>query len=272
MHPRIPITCVLLAFASRAHAQQVLFHTGGWDTRPINGALLDLGIDARGVTDEDEFLDLLESQAWDLVIIRKFQPYGPVVRSFILAELEAHVDRGGALMFSVAQLDEMPEFWPLLGVEGASDLELPLSRIFTTHVPPHPSLTFGGLSLGNEVYGPDYGDALTPTASGFVIAEYLDVGQSAIVMSRDGRVITNGQEWDNWASLGAIATARDQISWLIGCPADLDGDGGTTVFDFLEFQNRFDSGGSSGFADFCYDGRLDVFDFLEFLNLFDQAC
>lgn len=44
------------------------------------------------------------------------------------------------------------------------------------------------------------------------------------------------------------------------------------MFDFLEFQDRFDSGGAAGFGDYWYDGRLDIFDFLEFFNLFETGC
>ncbi|MGD1914823.1 MAG: GC-type dockerin domain-anchored protein [Phycisphaerales bacterium] len=54
------------------------------------------------------------------------------------------------------------------------------------------------------------------------------------------------------------------------CPADLDGDGELTVFDFLEFQNLFDTGDLR--ADFDDDGRLTLFDFLAFQNAFDAGC
>ncbi len=54
------------------------------------------------------------------------------------------------------------------------------------------------------------------------------------------------------------------------CRADLDGDGELTLFDFLEFQNLFDSGDLR--ADFDGDGDLTLFDFLEFQNEFDAGC
>ncbi|MEO1278852.1 MAG: VCBS repeat-containing protein [Planctomycetota bacterium] len=54
------------------------------------------------------------------------------------------------------------------------------------------------------------------------------------------------------------------------CPADLDGDGELTVFDFLEFQNLFDAGDDR--ADFDEDGRLTLFDFLAFQTAFDAGC
>ena len=54
------------------------------------------------------------------------------------------------------------------------------------------------------------------------------------------------------------------------CRADLDIDGELTIFDFLEFQNLFDSG--STWADFDFDGQLTIFDFLAFQNEFDAGC
>ncbi|MEO1008970.1 MAG: GC-type dockerin domain-anchored protein [Planctomycetota bacterium] len=55
-----------------------------------------------------------------------------------------------------------------------------------------------------------------------------------------------------------------------GCPADLDGDGELTIFDFLAFQNLFDAGAAA--ADLDGDGSLTLFDFLAFQNLFDAGC
>ncbi len=54
------------------------------------------------------------------------------------------------------------------------------------------------------------------------------------------------------------------------CRADLDGDGVLTIFDFLAFQNLFDSGDVA--ADFDGDGELTIFDFLAFQNEFDAGC
>lgn len=54
------------------------------------------------------------------------------------------------------------------------------------------------------------------------------------------------------------------------CPADFDGDGVLTIFDFLAFQNAFDAGELA--ADFDGDGVLTLFDFLAFQNAFDAGC
>ncbi|UYV11748.1 MAG: hypothetical protein NCW75_10610 [Phycisphaera sp.] len=60
------------------------------------------------------------------------------------------------------------------------------------------------------------------------------------------------------------------IGEIVTCPADLDGDGALTVFDFLSFQNLFDAGELA--ADFDGNGELTLFDFLAFQNLFDAGC
>ncbi|UYV11578.1 MAG: hypothetical protein NCW75_09725 [Phycisphaera sp.] len=54
------------------------------------------------------------------------------------------------------------------------------------------------------------------------------------------------------------------------CYADLDGDGELTLFDFLAFQNAFDTGDPA--ADCDADGSLTLFDFLCFQNAFDTGC
>lgn len=54
------------------------------------------------------------------------------------------------------------------------------------------------------------------------------------------------------------------------CRVDLDGDGELTLFDFLAFQNFFDTGDL--IADFDGDGELTLFDFLAFQNEFDAGC
>ncbi|MFI4881424.1 MAG: S8 family serine peptidase [Phycisphaerales bacterium JB064] len=66
-----------------------------------------------------------------------------------------------------------------------------------------------------------------------------------------------------------VVSAGD-LSRPIDCPADFDGDGSLSLFDFLAFQNAFDAGDLS--ADFDGDGSLTLFDFLAFQNAFDAGC
>ncbi len=55
-----------------------------------------------------------------------------------------------------------------------------------------------------------------------------------------------------------------------GCPADFDGDGTLTIFDYLLFANLFDAGDPR--ADLDDDGEFTLFDFLVFQTAFDAGC
>lgn len=54
------------------------------------------------------------------------------------------------------------------------------------------------------------------------------------------------------------------------CPADIDNDGRSTLFDFLAFQTAWALQTQAG--DFNRDGVFDLFDFLEYSNAFDAGC
>jgi predicted outer membrane repeat protein len=56
----------------------------------------------------------------------------------------------------------------------------------------------------------------------------------------------------------------------VGCPADFDGDGALTIFDYLAFANLFDDGDLR--ADLDGDGELTLFDFLAFQTAFGAGC
>ncbi|UYV11873.1 MAG: integrin alpha [Phycisphaera sp.] len=70
----------------------------------------------------------------------------------------------------------------------------------------------------------------------------------------------------SWAGSTYVVYGRS----VRGCPADLDGDGVLTVFDFLAFFNLFQDGDPQ--ADFDGDGELTLFDFLAFQDAFDAGC
>ncbi len=78
---------------------------------------------------------------------------------------------------------------------------------------------------------------------------------------------------DGNPGIGFLQGARNdamRFRLLPPCPADYDGDGALTIFDFLLFQNDFGAGSPA--ADFDGDGALTIFDFLAFQNAFDQGC
>jgi len=97
----------------------------------------------------------------------------------------------------------------------------------------------------------------------FDIDELDGVADARVVVTLDGATGTTGNiRTDNWLVEGDPATGT--------CRADIDEDGELTLFDFLQFQNLFDSGDLA--ADFDGDGELTLFDFLAFQNEFDAGC
>ncbi|MEQ9096486.1 MAG: GC-type dockerin domain-anchored protein [Phycisphaerales bacterium] len=71
-----------------------------------------------------------------------------------------------------------------------------------------------------------------------------------------------------------VLDGNGQFIMMLGeaepCYPDFDEDGQLTIFDFLAFQNAFDSGDL--IADCDADGSLTLFDFLCFQNAFDAGC
>ena len=112
--------------------------------------------------------------------------------------------------------------------------------------------------------------------------EVLDLitGESLLILSGSVSVAEFEFDPDNsykallgcsgFGSQGARSSIRVEILPSTPCPADLDGDGDLTLFDFLAFQNLFDAG--DPLADFDGDGSLTIFDFLAFQNEFDAGC
>jgi hypothetical protein len=75
---------------------------------------------------------------------------------------------------------------------------------------------------------------------------------------------------DNRPDAGAAYVIYGRRLGGRACPADLDGDGELTTFDFLAFLNLFDA--MDPRADFDGDGALTIFDFLAFQDAFDAGC
>jgi glycosylphosphatidylinositol phospholipase D len=110
-------------------------------------------------------------------------------------------------------------------------------------------------------------------SNGFRIIGDGGVGVTEVRIVRD----FNGDGTDDIAVLDTFGCSSICNAYVIfgreveePCRADLDGDGDLTLFDFLAFQNLFDTG--DPIADFDGDGSLTLFDFLEFQNQFVAGC
>ncbi|GIW74565.1 MAG: hypothetical protein KatS3mg103_1087 [Phycisphaerales bacterium] len=127
----------------------------------------------------------------------------------------------------------------------------------------------------------------TEAAEGFfvAVAAFVPQRQAVARMDQDTLGVDSWLFYDGQllADLGAapfilrMADSPFNGTWMVraaavahACPADLDGDGSLTAFDFLAFQNAFDR--QDLLADFDNDLDLTVFDFLAFQNAFDAGC
>ena len=96
----------------------------------------------------------------------------------------------------------------------------------------------------------------------------LSVIPGAMHFDDAGDMVVTGNSQD--PSTGEAALTAWKMAGLGACPADLDGDGSLTIFDFLAFGNLFDLMDPA--ADFDGDGEFTIFDFLAFQNAFDVGC
>jgi hypothetical protein len=79
---------------------------------------------------------------------------------------------------------------------------------------------------------------------------------------------TELSEYLNGTILPLIRRSPDSLP--PACRADIDGDGGLDLFDFLAFVNLHNAGDAK--ADFDDDGVLTLFDFLAYTNAFNAGC
>ncbi len=100
----------------------------------------------------------------------------------------------------------------------------------------------------------------TPTGFDFVPGDAHDCNLNRIPDACD---IADGRSADRNAN-----GVPDECESL--CPADCDGDGELSIFDFLCFQTAFDA--REPIADCTGDGAFDIFDFLCFQTAFMDGC
>ena len=263
------VLVAICAADTRAQDPEALYWTfNPRANRDIEAALAELSIPGMTAFSDDVFFSLYDSQPWSLVIIRRKDVLSFTTQVELMDRLEGHLARGGRVLVHLAEIERMPMLQDFFGLDDAEDIVTPeVAR--PLREPRHPAGMFPSLELADEPMTDEFGASLIP-ASGSKPFYAFDDGTIASVLAREGQVIANGWEPDGWDGSGFLI-AIDNLRWLLGCPADLNGDGSLDLFDFLEFQTLFDAGDPR--ADwFCYDGRLDVFDFLAFFNAFDTGC
>jgi hypothetical protein len=131
--------------------------------------------------------------------------------------------------------------------------------------------TAGGIAAGNVARwdGMRWEAMPTPAGSGLGTHTGSDVWALATFDAGEGERLVAGGRFTRSSGSPSDYTALWE-GCPGACPADFDGDGALTLFDFLEFSNAFHVGDPR--ADFDGDGRYTLFDFLLFSNEFDAGC
>ncbi len=220
-----------------------------------------------------DFNDLLGSQAWELVVM-DFPNDGPDGGT---TGLVGFVNAGGRAILSTWQGTYDDTLLDAFGADGAQDISLTDGAFVSSSGTAAAEAIFEGV----PVPWFDWQDEWASDGAAFLIrpdteglAMISTLRSPVTILSNDGRTIATFlmDEWDG--STEAELVWENMMNLVLGasseCRADLDGDGDLTIFDFLEFQNLFDSGDLA--ADFDGDGSLTIFDFLAFQNAFDAGC
>jgi hypothetical protein len=228
----------------------------------------ELGYTRSLVQTESGFLQWMQAQTWDLVIIE--MPFDIITQKALVAQLlEDHVAAGGRLLVNFNNLDEWPRLQRLMGVSDAIEQLTPQDVLPTSprHASyPPPGDTFPWL----QAAWTDSGDRLVPSSTGIAVGLFKD-GSVSMVLANDGRTIVNGFDWDSYPPVNFFA--KHEIKYIMSCRADLDQSTGAAVldiFDFLRFQDLFFQ--QDPLANMNFDSNFDIFDFLAFQNAFVRGC
>jgi hypothetical protein len=192
------------------------------------------------------------------------------------AALRRFAEGGGAVLLFGENNDFLPAAQSLFEPFDATLADGIFREVFFVGVPPIPGDpifdgpfgTIEEIRVGFPGWFEDLGQYAQTRAS-FADRDVLAViepgelapGSGSVVLTADSSMLIYP---------GEVFTLTLNTLGTLSCPADLDGDGVLTIFDFLGFQNLFDAGDPA--ADFDGDGSLTIFDFLAFQNAFDRGC
>ncbi|MCA8960944.1 MAG: hypothetical protein KDC38_10550 [Planctomycetes bacterium] len=211
MRPRFMVRLVLLSilWPRVVLAQDVLLLELG---SPANHVSRDAVIASGGTplvtTAVTTFNSMLGSGAWDVVIVEA--PSGLFTDT---ADLETYIAGDGKALVQYSNLDVAPaSLRSALGVASASDRAIPLA----IHPTGHPALSGAVVDVVDLGAG-DYGDDLTPTGSGTLVATSRPggTGRGLIVAANEDRTLCVGQEWETLDEAQAEAACAELIEYLL---------------------------------------------------------
>jgi|GEM_PF-3685360 len=225
----------------------------------------------------------------DVVVITQFET-GDELLPCEVALLRDFVEQGGGLF---AWGNRVPT--TVMDVLGVGEATACMARGFAFEAVGHPvidgpfGIAAGGVSpiFACVIDGLPAGATTLVTSMGEPMAAAIELGAGrTVVMADDEWAVTMpacpaASRWQastRTFGLNAFADIAPAEGFVYvdpgipcaACPADLDGDGDLTIFDFLAFQNLFDAMDPA--ADFDGDGAFTIFDFLAFQNAFDAGC
>ncbi|NRA56509.1 MAG: hypothetical protein HRU13_00065 [Phycisphaerales bacterium] len=222
-----------------------------------------------------DFNTLLTSQAWAAVALDMpstlLTDFGPIVN---------YINDGGKVVVSTwgdTGFGGWPQLLTPMGATGGSSFSTQANPSITSTGTPEADAIFDSVTTPITDFSQFWGsDGVQATLAGgsVPVAQQAGAGNPVVWVGNDGRTIGSwvADEMNDGAQ--AIQLWENYLNFVLGgdtgCRADCDEDGSLTIFDFLCFQNAFDS--MDPYADFDDDGLFTIFDFLAFQNEFDAGC
>jgi hypothetical protein len=222
-----------------------------------------------------DFNTLLTSQSWAAVALDMpstlLTDFGPIVD---------YINSGGKVVVSTwgdTGFGGWPQLLTPMGATGGASFSMQSNPSVTSTGTAEADAIFAGVTTPITAFGSFWGsDGVQATldAGSVPVAQQGGVGNPIVWVGNDGSTIGSWVVDEMSDSAQAIQLWENYLNFVLGgsdpCRVDCDGDGSLTIFDFLCFQNAFDSG--DPYADFDGDGALTIFDFLAFQNEFDAGC
>jgi hypothetical protein len=221
-----------------------------------------------------DFATLLAAGGWEIVVM----DHPSTAPTGGLDPLVDWVNSGEKAILSTWAFQYTPQLFDAFGVAGGVSFSSSGQTLSSTGTATADAV-FDGVPMPHSAWDNGWGSdgsSLIHLGDTEDLAELTSVADPVMTITGDGNALAS-IVIDEWSTAGrddAVQLWENMINVVLGggaeCRVDLDGDGSLTLFDFLAFQNAFDSGDL--IADFDGDGSLTLFDFLAFQNEFDAGC
>jgi hypothetical protein len=215
------LAAALIAFGSLsggANGASILHYVDS-DSGLVGAAVALIG-ETVTTTNHTNFITILNSQAWDLVIVNT---PGSSISAANTSALANYISSGGSSILSHWNLNSNPDLATAFDVSVASSINSAL----TVYIWEPSSPLFAGSSDITSIsdQAGDNGDKLNPINGAISVAGFtsnISVNESAIVVGNNGRTIANGWLfWDATVNANNTKIVANQISVLIPEPSSI---------------------------------------------------